>query len=126
MNKSQFLFATVLLLLTMSSLFFTQSSFSSFFIRRLFRVDSKIIGYVNVPNIILMLTLETLGPRTEQECDSTYSFTKNYFCLHYVITRSKKTKSDSDIRKTRNVFKNLRLCGKRKDCTRQSTSILKR
>ena len=28
--------------------------------------------------------------------------------------------------KTRNVFKNLRFCGKRKDCTRQLTSILKR
>ena len=38
----------------------------------------------------------------------------------------KKIESDRDIRKPRNVFNNLRFWGKRKDCTRQLTSILKR
>ena len=48
-----------------------------------------------------------------------------YFCFCYGVTRSKKIGSDGDIRKTRNVFKNLRFCGKKKDCTRQLTSTLK-
>ena len=44
---------------------------------------------------------------------------------YYEVTRSKKTESDRDIRKTRKAFKILRFCGKRKDCTRQLISILK-
>ena len=47
-----------------------------------------------------------------------------YWCYNGV-TRSKKTESDRDVRKAKNVFTNLRFCGKRKDCTKQLTSILK-
>ena len=36
-----------------------------------------------------------------------------------------KIESDRDIRKTRDVSKNLRFCGKMKNCTQQLTSILK-
>ena len=42
------------------------------------------------------------------------------------VTRSRKIEPDRDIRKTRNVFKNLRFCAKGKDCARQLTCILKR
>ena len=45
--------------------------------------------------------------------------------LYYGVARSKKIESDTDIRKTKNLSTNLRFCGKRKDCTRQLTSILK-
>ena len=48
-----------------------------------------------------------------------------FVVYYYGVTRSKKTESDRDIRKARNVFTNLRFCGKRKDCTKQLTSILK-
>ena len=42
------------------------------------------------------------------------------------VTRSRKIESDKNFRKTRNVFKNLRFCEKRKNCPRQLTRILKR
>ena len=38
-------------------------------------------------------------------------------CCYYGVTMSKKTESDRDIRKTSNMFKNLKFCGKMKDCT---------
>ena len=51
----------------------------------------------------------------------TILFYNRCFCLYYGVT-----KSDRNLRKTRNVFKNLRFRGKRKDCTRKLTRILKR
>ena len=47
------------------------------------------------------------------------------FGYYYGVTRSKKIESDRNIRKTRNVFRNLRFYRKRKDRTRQLTSLLK-
>ena len=48
------------------------------------------------------------------------------FVIIYEITRSRKIEYDRNYQKTRNVFENLRFCGKRKNCSIQLTSILKR
>ena len=46
--------------------------------------------------------------------------------LYIWVTRSRKIESDRDYQKKRNVFKNLKFCGERKNCTLQLTGILKR
>ena len=53
------------------------------------------------------------------------TFGSYHFTNIFVTTESPNLeRSNRDIRKTRNVFKNLRFCGKRKNCTLRLTRIL--
>ena len=92
----------------------------------------KYLSDLNFPGTLLLpLNFKSTLTRLNLVCSTKKTKTRTHELVQiggvsYESPDPERSNPMGIVRKTMNVFKNSRFCGKRKDCTRQLTSILKR